>query len=366
MTTRRTTSTRRLAAVPVAFLIALASAALLLVQGSAQALPRGEDGAYLTGRTLHLGDRDLVVPDQSAGGTYRATYTWVGGDGYQRDLVGVDLQPTSSDPTAVARVRLLAFDLDDNLTTVYDAATERGTVPAWRLGASRGIVLLTQHHPATAGSAAQTSFRFLGKDGNTLSYGGGFSPDLVALSLNRNRVILSGYRLGTRLWIPGESVRRLTSARTASVEGLLAVGTSRHRWGVATMARPQKIRWQGYFLPRGTSYDGKYVAGWSLSRKTGQPLPVIQVRRLSDGHLMWAWSRPSPENPYETTMGWENRFQFTFQSGVSSAPGAAQILVRCTLGRGCVQASDAIARNGDTLSFSGEDDPRLFRAFASR
>jgi hypothetical protein len=344
-----------------------------LTGGGADAapLPRGADTkvAYLAGRVVHAGSATYTLPDQSQGGEYRVDYRLVGLDVRGRWLVGVAMHKAvpveEFDYNTGARARLFALR-PSGATMLYDELNNGGEDPYFRLGRNRGRVLLT-YHLTDHDSYAQTDLRVLDLNGHTVARYPSRSYDLTPLDVNGRKVVLGGYGLPARLWTLGGAVRRLSKPKARGIfadlaHNALAVRSTNRRWAMTSITHPSRIRWRGYFAPMRISPDGKRVVGWSVSKKTGWPLPVVHVRRMSDGRLLRAYSR-SGIDTFDTTLAWESNGALVFQASADGTGGGADVLVRCALFGGCTRASDSFSQGGDPISFAFEPDTHTFGAF---
>jgi hypothetical protein len=326
-------------------------------------LPRGANTTvpYLAGRTLHVGARTYTVPDQSQGGDYRVEYSFIGLDTRGRWLVGAAMdmvyQPEEFYYGYGARARILAVGTA-GATTVYDELNNYGQSPHFRLNRNRSRVVLA-YHVTDDDSFADTDVRVIDLNGRTVALVRNLDQSLVSFDASGNRIVLGGqYGVRARVWTPGRGARWLTRRATSFADlrtGSLAVRGTKHRWAMTTLARPTKVRWQAWFLPTRVSPDGKRVAGVAVSRKDGDPLSIVQIRRRSDGHLVrtFSFTRGGANG---STLAWVGNASVVFEAGETSSTNS--VLVRCGTGGRCARVSDTVPGNGDLLSFAFEPDPR--------
>ncbi|MET0839148.1 MAG: hypothetical protein ABWY19_10230 [Marmoricola sp.] len=346
--------------------LALAMAGTLLYAAPASAarspfdLPRGADTTvpHLAGRTLHVGARTYPVPDQSQGGDYRVDYSLIGLDARGRWLIGVDMdmvyQPDEYYYRYGARERILAVG-SAGATTVFDELSNYGAGGHFRLTRDRTRVVL-RWAMTDDDSFANTDVRVIDLDGRTVAYGNNLHQSLVTLDANANRVVLGGkHGVRARVWTPGGGARWLTRRHTSFAylrTGSLGVRGTRHRWAMTTLARPNRVRWQAWFVPTRVSPDAKRVAGLAVSRTNGEPLSIVQIRRRSDGRLVRAFSF-THGSASGATLAWVGNASVVFEARETGRSDA--VLVRCGTGGSCARVSDASAAS---LSFAFEPDPR--------
>jgi hypothetical protein len=360
----------------IALTIALVLAALSLTAAPVAAagnpfdLPRGANTTvpYLAGRTLHVGARTYTVPDQSQGGTYRVAYSLVGLDARGRWLVSAAMdmvaQPEEYYYTYGARARLLALG-SSGTTTVYDELNNYGQVPHFRLNRNRARVVLA-YHVTDDDSFANTDVRVIDLAGRTVALVRNLNYVLAVLDASGRRVVLGGlHGVKTRVWTPGSGARPITRKETSFADlrtGSLAVRGTKHRWAMTTLAHPNQKRWQAWFQPIRVSPNGKRVVGAAVARKNGDTLPVVQIRRRSDGHLVKAFAFSGGVSA--ATVAWVGNASVVFQAGARGRSDT--VLVRCATGGRCARVSDAIPPSndvysqGDSLSFAFEPDSRVF------
>ena len=262
--------------------LALALAGTLLYAAPASAvrspfdLPRGADTAvpYLAGRTLHVGARTYTVPDQSEEGDYRVDYSLIGLDARGRWLIGVDMDLVFQTEEYYygygARERILALG-PGGFTTMFDERSDYGAGGHFRLNRDRlGVVLSWAR--TDDDSFAAVDVLVIGLDGGVRARARNLDSSLVTFDASGNRVVLGGeYGVRARVWRPGSGARWLTRKNTSFADlrtGSLAVRGTKHRWAMTTLARPNKVRWQAWFLPTRISPNGKRVAGVAVSRRT--------------------------------------------------------------------------------------------------
>ena len=317
--------------------------------GSPFDLPRGANTTvpYLAGRTLHVGSTTYTVPDQSQGGDYRVDYSLIGLDARGRWLVGVDMdlvfQPEEYYYRYGARERILAVGAS-GATTMFDELSNYGAGGHFRLNRNRAHVVLNWAQTDDDGFA-DVEVLVIDLDGRVRARARQLNQDLVTFDASGNRIVMGGkggkYGARARVWTPGGGARWLTSKATSFADlrtGSLAVRGTRHRWAMTTLARPNKVRWQAWFRPIRVSPDGKRVAGLAVSRRSGESVPIVQIRRRSDGRLVKAFS--FTRGGASGTLAWVGNASVVFAATQSGR--AEVVLVRCGTGGGCARVSDAV------------------------
>jgi hypothetical protein len=265
----RTVSRMRTRLTVVALALALAGTLLYAAPASAVRspfdLPRGADTAvpYLAGRTLHVGARTYTVPDQSEGGDYRVDYSLIGLDARGRWLIGVDMDLVFQTEEYYygygARERILALG-PGGFTTVFDERSDYGAGGHFRLSRNRSSVVL-RWAQTDDDSIFHVNVLVIGLDGSVRARARSFHTSLVTFDASGNRVVLGGqYGARARVWTPGSGARWLTRKASSFADlrtGSLAVRGTKHRWAMTSLARPNKVRWQAWFLPTRRRIHGR-------------------------------------------------------------------------------------------------------------
>lgn len=159
-------------------------------------------------------------------------------------------------------------------------------------------------------------------------------------------------------WQPGVGVESL-AGRAIAVFGdrdLAFVNNGRRDhgpYGPTSLSHPGEPVWRAQFAPLDVSPNGEFVLGARIPGKIlSTKRRVLQVRRMSDGHVLQAFRYGSRHDPddgwltFEQTARFETNKKIVFQ--IDS--GADHVLVRCARKGRCVRAS---ATGGD-VSFPFE------------
>ena len=158
---------------------------------------------------------------------------------------------------------------------------------------------------------------------------------------------------GTVVWRAGQPSERVTRRRVSGgllARDLLFVHKGPGLYGPTSISDPGTPPWSAAFTPLDLSPDGTRVLGRATARVKGRD--VVQVRRMSDGRILRAWTagRVKPEGRPAPAREQTARFETNQKVVLEVTRKGRTALVRCRVVGPCTRAS----KLGGPVSFGFE------------
>lgn len=158
---------------------------------------------------------------------------------------------------------------------------------------------------------------------------------------------------GTVVWRPGQPAEHVTRRRVSGgllARDLLFVHKGPGLYGPTAISAPGTPAWSAAFTPLDLSPDGTRVLGRATARVKGRD--VLQVRRVSDGQILRAWTSGRAKVKGEPAPAREQtaRFETNGKVVLEVTRKGRTALVRCRVVGPCTRAS----KLGGPVSFGFE------------